>query len=386
MIRLFGWLALLAHSDTSKDLEISILRHEVVVLRRRVTRPKPDRAAICGSGAGTWVPARPAQPPDAARAEGASAGTAPAAQQRETDNQRRVSAQTLVDLVDRLASGDDWHETPVDGRLTGRSARVPPGGLLRASGGEIAMTLDFRPDVLVTELQGRRELDQAARADMTRGSREAAGRVTEVDEANTSWLKDVVAAVGWPGRSLVGDEGAHIAWLLAQHADRDRAFQRRCLKLLQRAVAEGEASPRDLAYLTDLVLLAYGEPQLYGPSSRRGKASWCRAVYATRARLTNAGQPWALKHLTATCATPWRYSDHRHQHASLAPGVTSASSCGYPSPARRRRRSARHVAARPPSTRTGRTPRHPPGFRRSDDAEWTAPVILEALIPRRYHD
>jgi hypothetical protein len=49
MIRLFGWLALPARSDTSKDVEILILRHEVAVLRRRVTRPKPgwaDRAVI----------------------------------------------------------------------------------------------------------------------------------------------------------------------------------------------------------------------------------------------------------------------------------------------------------------------------------------------------
>ena len=44
MIRLFGWLALLARSGTSKDVEILVLRHEVAVLRRRVTRPKPDWA------------------------------------------------------------------------------------------------------------------------------------------------------------------------------------------------------------------------------------------------------------------------------------------------------------------------------------------------------
>jgi hypothetical protein len=44
MVRLFGWLVLLARSDASKDVEILVLRHEVAVLRRRVTRPKPDWA------------------------------------------------------------------------------------------------------------------------------------------------------------------------------------------------------------------------------------------------------------------------------------------------------------------------------------------------------
>jgi hypothetical protein len=44
MVRLFGWLALLARSGISKDVEILVLRHEVAVLRRQVARPKPDWA------------------------------------------------------------------------------------------------------------------------------------------------------------------------------------------------------------------------------------------------------------------------------------------------------------------------------------------------------
>ena len=49
MVRVFGWLALLARSGTSKEVEILVLRHEVAVLRRQVARPKPgwaDRAMI----------------------------------------------------------------------------------------------------------------------------------------------------------------------------------------------------------------------------------------------------------------------------------------------------------------------------------------------------
>jgi putative transposase len=43
-IRVFGWLVLLGRSQASKDAEIVVLRHEVAVLRRQVTRPKPDWA------------------------------------------------------------------------------------------------------------------------------------------------------------------------------------------------------------------------------------------------------------------------------------------------------------------------------------------------------
>ena len=44
MVRLLGWLAPLARSEASKDIEILVLRHEVAVLRRQVARPKPDWA------------------------------------------------------------------------------------------------------------------------------------------------------------------------------------------------------------------------------------------------------------------------------------------------------------------------------------------------------
>ena len=41
---MFGWLVLLGRSQASKDAEILVLRHEILVLRRQVARPKPDWA------------------------------------------------------------------------------------------------------------------------------------------------------------------------------------------------------------------------------------------------------------------------------------------------------------------------------------------------------
>ena len=49
MVRVFGWLVLLSRSQVSKNTEIMVLRHEVAVLRRQVTRPDPgwaDRAIL----------------------------------------------------------------------------------------------------------------------------------------------------------------------------------------------------------------------------------------------------------------------------------------------------------------------------------------------------
>jgi putative transposase len=44
MVRVSGWPVLLGRGQASKDAEIMVLRHEVMVLRRQVARPEPDWA------------------------------------------------------------------------------------------------------------------------------------------------------------------------------------------------------------------------------------------------------------------------------------------------------------------------------------------------------
>lgn len=48
-VTVLGWLRLLAGNAAAKDLEILVLRHEITVLRRQVSRPRPcwpDRALL----------------------------------------------------------------------------------------------------------------------------------------------------------------------------------------------------------------------------------------------------------------------------------------------------------------------------------------------------
>lgn len=118
--------------------------------------------------------------------------------------------------------------------------------------------------VLARELAHRVERDQELRADDAPVTDDRLATWGAVDRDNTAWLKVIVERHGWPGRRLVGDEGSEHAWLLAQHADHDPVFQRRCLDMLGDAVARGDASPITLAYLTDRVRLASGQCQLYG--------------------------------------------------------------------------------------------------------------------------
>lgn len=87
---------------------------------------------------------------------------------------------------------------------------------------------------------------------------------SKIDKRNQEKLKKIIKKYGWPTDKLVGPTARRTAWIVAQHADKDLPFQVECLKHLSKAVKKKEASPTDLAYLTDRVLVNLGKEQTYG--------------------------------------------------------------------------------------------------------------------------
>ncbi|MFE1190014.1 DUF6624 domain-containing protein [[Kitasatospora] papulosa] len=83
--------------------------------------------------------------------------------------------------------------------------------------------------------------------------------------ADAQALRRIVARLsGWPGRTLVGDDGCQAALTIALNSDHDLAFQLTLLHLLAEAVRRGDATTAQWAHLHDRCLVRSGRPQRYG--------------------------------------------------------------------------------------------------------------------------
>jgi hypothetical protein len=89
-------------------------------------------------------------------------------------------------------------------------------------------------------------------------------KIEEGDRRHARRMRAIIDEHGWPGKSLVGDDGARAAWTLVQHAYHDVPFMRRCLDLMTSAVENGEASPADHACLFDRVMIHERGQQYFG--------------------------------------------------------------------------------------------------------------------------
>ncbi|MEW6155899.1 MAG: DUF6624 domain-containing protein [Verrucomicrobiota bacterium] len=109
--------------------------------------------------------------------------------------------------------------------------------------------------------------DQRVRAELATSGELFHGynpRMAEVHDRNARALEVILKAFGWPGKSLVGADGSHAAWLILQHAIGRPELLRQCLPLLERAAVLDEIEPAQPAYLEDRICFFERRPQRYG--------------------------------------------------------------------------------------------------------------------------
>jgi hypothetical protein len=125
-----------------------------------------------------------------------------------------------------------------------------------------------RPGEAPTHPDLRLELLEMQRVDQQERAGEGLPPGTKLgppqDFTRAERLKVIIADHGGPTFAMVGTDGATAAWLVAQHADHDVAFQRAVVDLLAQAVADSQADPTELAYLIDRVAVNSGAAQSYG--------------------------------------------------------------------------------------------------------------------------
>lgn len=124
-----------------------------------------------------------------------------------------------------------------------------------------------RNERLRQELLAMRESDLRVRSKIIKGASIFADydpRMEEEHKRNAARLKEIIAEHGWPGRSLVGEDGMIAAWFIAQHAIGNPLFQRQALKLMKAALRKGEVSALAVAFLEDRIRVCEGHPQIYG--------------------------------------------------------------------------------------------------------------------------
>ncbi|HJW09469.1 MAG TPA: GH92 family glycosyl hydrolase, partial [Holophagaceae bacterium] len=89
-----------------------------------------------------------------------------------------------------------------------------------------------------------------------------------VDADDAAALKALLDRWGWFDRRSWGDEADNDAWLIAQHADQDVAFQKRVLGMLEPLMPHGGTEPSNYALLWDRVAVNEGRLQRFGSQGR----------------------------------------------------------------------------------------------------------------------
>lgn len=90
------------------------------------------------------------------------------------------------------------------------------------------------------------------------------GGILLVDERNRNRLKEIFSEYGFPTRQLVGKDAMEGIFLMIQHSDGDKEWQKSQLANIDIAVKKGNMDSESYAYLYDRIKINSGEKQLYG--------------------------------------------------------------------------------------------------------------------------
>ena len=85
-----------------------------------------------------------------------------------------------------------------------------------------------------------------------------------IDLRNRNRLKEIFQEYGFPTKEMVGKDAMHGVFLMIQHSDGDKEWQKSQLPNIENAVERGDMDGQSYAYLYDRIRINSGEKQLYG--------------------------------------------------------------------------------------------------------------------------
>ena len=88
--------------------------------------------------------------------------------------------------------------------------------------------------------------------------------IESTDSRNRDRLKEIIKEYGFPTDKLVGKDAMQGIFIIIQHADRDKEWQKSQLSNIEKAVNNGDMDGQSYAYLYDRIQINSGEKQLYG--------------------------------------------------------------------------------------------------------------------------
>jgi hypothetical protein len=83
-----------------------------------------------------------------------------------------------------------------------------------------------------------------------------------VHKKNAARLEEIINTMGYPTRSILGQQASDAAWLIVQHAISEPTLMRKCYELL--SASDDQFNAQNLAYLHDRICYFEGRPQKYG--------------------------------------------------------------------------------------------------------------------------